>query len=140
MFEKTYEQRLALWHNFRDSLESSETPIQDTLKFYSTAPRVSIHTDPYDNSIWPNPWELIKENQYCDFCLLLGVCYTLQLTERFKGSIFEIHIAQDHTNAETLYLLYIDELVIGWNEHYAHRDEIPNSVVAQNIYAMPALQ
>lgn len=140
MFEKSYEQRIAVWHDFRESLELSNDPIQDVIDFYCRAPRVSIHTDPYDTTTWPTPWELINENQYCEFCLLLGMCYTLQLTERFKDSIFEIHIAIDQTNHETLYLLCVDELVIGWNDGYTHRQNISDAIVAQNIYAMPALQ
>ena len=66
MFDKNYDQRLVAWSHFRKSLESSNDPFKDTLDFYNKAPTVSIHTDPYDKTTWPTPWELLQENMYCD--------------------------------------------------------------------------
>ena len=107
MFEKNNDQRLQEWSEFRNTLEASSNPIQDTIDFYSQAPTVSIHTDPWDETTWPTPWELVQENQYCDFCIVLGCCYSLQLTERFSGTDFEIHIIIDSKNSATHYLLHV---------------------------------
>lgn len=141
MFDKKYEQRLSCWSNFREKLESSDTPIQDTLEFYNKAPTVSIHTDPWDNQTWPTPWELVKENQYCDFCRVLGLCYSLQLTERFSRSKFEIHIVIDNKNSATHYLLYLDDLVVNHaNGEQFHANELPKFYETKKIYSMDALQ
>jgi len=140
MFNKKYEQRLAAWHDFRQELETAEDPIASAVDFYRSAPIVSIHTDPYDKSRWPDPWELVNENQYCDFCILLGICYSLQLTDRFSESSFEIHIAIDRANSATYYLLYVDNIAIGWNETYVEISDLPQTVVSQKVYAMPKLQ
>jgi len=141
MFDKKYEQRLSCWSNFREKLESSDTPIQDTLEFYNKAPTVSIHTDPWDNNTWPTPWELVKENQYCDFCRVLGLCYSLQLTERFSRSKFEIHIVIDNKNSATHYLLYLDDLVVNHaNGEQFHANKLPTFYETKKIYSMDALQ
>lgn len=141
MFDKKYEQRLSCWSNFREKLESSDTPIQDTLEFYNKAPTVSIHTDPWDNKTWPTPWELVKENQYCDFCRVLGLCYSLQLTERFSRSKFEIHIVIDNKNSATHYLLYLDDLVVNHaNGEQFHANKLPTFYETKKIYSMDALQ
>jgi hypothetical protein len=141
MFDKKYEQRLSCWSNFREKLESSDTPIQDTLEFYNKAPTVSIHTDPWDNQTWPTPWELVKENQYCDFCRVLGLCYSLQLTERFSRSKFEIHIVIDNKNSATHYLLYLDDLVVNHaNGEQFHANKLPTFYETKKIYSMDALQ
>lgn len=139
MFNKDYEQRLTLWREFRERLELSETPIQDAVDFYNLAPSVSIHTDPWDDTTWPGPWELLHENQYCGFCKLLGVCYSLQLTERFNRKTFEIHIGIDHTNTETYYLLFVDDQVIGYNDEIISSKLLPSTIVSHKTYTMPTL-
>ena len=135
-----YEDRLASWQEFRESLETVDNPLQSVLDYYDQAPRVSINTDPWDNATWPDPWELIHENQYCTFCTVLGICYSLQLTERFKGSKFEIHIGIDRKKSRTVFLLMIDDIVIGWNEGLVNKLELPKTLQIEKIYSMPLLQ
>lgn len=140
MFEKLYEHRLASWRAFRNRLELSNDPLQEVIDFYNNAPNVSVHTDPWDNSMWPGPWELINENQYCEFSRVLGQCYSLQLTERFKETNFEIHISTDNS-LSIVYLLYVGDLVIGWDDKtYVHKDKISTTFMSQKAYIMPSLQ
>ena len=141
MFSENYEQRLRSWRDFRNSLENSQTPIEDAINFYNRCPRVSIHTDPYDEDTWPDPWELVYENTYCEFCILLGICYTLQLTERFSGDVFEINIVQDREKSQTKYLLYINNWCIGYNENSpVSRKDLPKSLTVEKSYVMPSHQ
>ena len=135
-----YEDRLAAWQEFRDSIESADEPLQYVLDYYDQAPRVSINTDPWDESTWPGPWELIHENQYCTFCTVLGMCYSLQLTERFKDCNFEIHIGIDRERSRTVFLLMINDIVIGWNEGLIKRSELSTALQIEKIYPMPPLQ
>ena len=141
MFNGLYEDRLRLWTDFRNTLETTETPLQDIVDFYNTPPRVTIHTDPYDQSTWPSPWELVAENIYCDFCILLGICYSLQLTDRFSSSNFEIHITQDREKSETHYLLFVDEWCIGYDSNKpVLRTELSKTMTFGTSYIMPSLQ
>jgi hypothetical protein len=140
MFDQKYEDRLATWRNFRNGLEAAPSPLEDVVAFYKSAPYVSILTDPWDKSTWLGPWELLHENQYCDFSRVLGMCYSLQLTERFKDLTFEIHIGMDHSNAHTYYLLYVNNYVIGYKEDcVVERTALPDTLVSQRIYVMPTL-
>ena len=138
MFEKNYEERLKIWSEFRQSLNTSCTPFEDVIAFYKRAPYVSIHTDPWNREMWPTPWQLIDENQYCDFVRVLGMCYSLQLTERFKDASTEIHIGIDN-NITQYYLLMIDDTVIGWDDTVVSLSELPDTYVSQRIYHMPSL-
>ena len=140
MFNLNYEERLSRWREFRDSLETSSNAIDDVVQFYRMAPTVSIHTDPYNNNIWPGPWELLHENQYCSFCKILGICYTLQLTESFKGKSFEIIIGRDIDCNTRMYLLSIDNNIIGIDDNYLHVDKLPESVIIERNFSMPELQ
>jgi len=140
MFDRSYEERLAFWRNFRDSLETSDTPLDDVVSFYKQAPYVSILTDPWDKSSWLGPWELLHENQYCEFSRVLGMCYSLQLTERFKALTFEIHIGMDHQKSCVYYLLIVGDSVIGYKENgVIKKQELPETLVSQRIYVMPEL-
>jgi len=136
MFNKNYEDRLAAWRDFRDELEEAEDPFRKVIDFYKAAPYVSMHTDAWTQEMWPNPWELLNENQYDEFCTVLGMCYSLQLTDRFKGSKFEIHICTNRENSELHYLLYVDDTVLNWNNNYVHKSEMPQQIVPQKIYCM----
>jgi len=139
MFESSlsFEERLRSWSDFRQSLADLDNPIQATIDLYHQAPQVSIHTDPYDRSTWPNPWELIKENQYCEFCKLLGICYTLQLTDCFSEEEFEIHIQRSEDSGEVFYLLFVGDRVVGYDgETHVAKSELPPDFKLQHRYSM----
>lgn len=137
MFNQNYEQRLKTWSLFREDLERSEDPLQDVIDFYKPFPLVSIHTDPYDRNCWPDPWQLIHENEYCDYCILLGMCYTLQLTDRFSGEDLEIHIGIDKENTRHYYLLVVGDRVLGFDpDKHVHIDTAFAKVQSQVTYQM----
>jgi len=140
MFNKPYEERLNLWRQFRNKLETAEDPIQDTIDFYSGAPSVTLNADPWDQSTWPDPWELLKDNEYCQFTRVLGICYSLQLTDCFKGSRFEIHIYTDSKKGY-VYLLSVNNHVIGWkDETYVDKQDLPKNLQPKHVYTLPDLQ
>ena len=114
MFEKDYFTRVKLWREFRSTLETCEDPIKDVLQFWNTAPIGLISADPYDTDTWPDPWELLKENTYCEFTKILAIYYTLQLTDRFSHSDFEIHIVLDKKESAMKYLLFVDNQTLGY--------------------------
>jgi len=141
MFTKPkFEQRMALWLEFRESLEESEDPFRTALDFYNQAPLVNLNADPWDQDTWPTPWELVEWNQYCPFTTVLGICYSLQLTDRFKGSSFEIHIGIDRNTSTTYYLLYVGDTIIGWDSMQIDQLEITEDFESQMTYRMPPLQ
>ena len=137
MFKLNYEDRLQEWSKFRQTLETSEDPFRDVIDFYNKIPMVSIHTDPWSKDSWPDPWQLILENQYCAFCIVLGQCYSLQLTERFSSSDFEIHIAIDRKKSDTYYMLWVDGKVLGYiADDYVLQENLPNTIEIQKSYTM----
>ena len=94
--------------------------------FWNTVPTSTIAADPYDNNTWPNPWELLKENTYCEFTKILAIYYTLQLTARFSQSAFEIHIVLDKKESAIKYLLFVDNQIIGYyNDRSIDANDLP---------------
>ena len=140
MYNKKYEERLAAWSEFRSSLEDSKTPFLDVVEFYASAPKTRYAVDPWGQSTWPDPWQLLEENLYCEFSVVLGMCFSLQLTDKFSGSNFEIHICTNNEKAETHYLLFVDNNVIGYDGGVVLKEEMPEALYSQMIYSMPGLQ
>jgi hypothetical protein len=131
--------RQAAWYQLRQTLETSEDPFSDVAKFFLRLPRVKFYTDPYDSTTWPTPWELIDENEYCEFNLILGMCYTIQLTERFKDTRPTINLAIDIDSRTVYYLLCIEERVYGYDDSWIRVSELPKSLKMQKIYPMKPL-
>ena len=128
------------WYNFRQQIELSASPLADVHAYFDRLPKVKIYTDPYDQSRWPTPWELIDENEYCPFNIILGMCYTLQLTNRFSESNTIITISIDDINKTVYYLLFVDDKVYGYiEEEWASVEELPKTLKIQKIYAMKPL-
>ena len=117
MFDKKPEDRLRAWVDFRNTLETSTTPLQDVVDFYRSAPIVNITVDPYDQKTWPTPWQLLNDNLYCDFAKVLEIAATLKLTDRFSDEETMIHIYTDREKSELKYLLVIDNNVIGYDNN-----------------------
>ncbi len=138
--EKNQQTRLSAWYDLRQQIETSNDPFLDVTRFFLKLPRVKIYTDPYDSSTWPTPWELISENEYCEFNIILGICYTLQLTERFNNIKPKINVAVDTINKTVYYLLVIDDKVYGYlDEEWTSVDQLPKTLKSQKIYNMKPL-
>lgn len=91
MFDLRNEDRLKAWRDFRDTLESSSTPIQDVARFWAKTPYNTKVLEPYHAASWPDPWKLVIDNRYDLLAICLGICYTFQLTARFNGVKTEIY-------------------------------------------------
>jgi len=140
MFDKKFEDRMSLWREFRDMLEVCDDPIQTAIDFYNQAPATTLAIDPYTQSTWPDPWQLLEENVYCKFVKILAICYSLQLTDRLSTCKFEINITRDNKNSNTYYLLMIDNFVVGFNgDSYVHRKDLPPTVYSELEYKMSPL-
>lgn len=141
MFNKPYEERLAIWSAFRESLEQSPDPIQEAIDFYKNAPTVSLNADPWNAPSWPGPWELLEWNEYCKFTRVLGIGYSLQLTDCFSDLNFEIH-TYTHDNEGYVFLLLVDnQKVVGWEENeWIFKDKLPQELRSNDVQALPKYQ
>lgn len=114
---KRYEDRLHLWKDLRDQIEEEEDPIQAALNFWNDIPKTSRNLDPYDANTWPTPWEMIEENEYCEYTSILAVGYTLMLTERCKDWHYEIKVGVDKRESKMYYILIAGDYTIGINNN-----------------------
>lgn len=109
MFDSFGNERLTKWKQVRDELERDPTAFQTVIDLWARAPFVSPFLDPNQPNSWPDPWHLILDNRYDDLAICLGIMYTLQLTQRFMGSRYEIHMSINSQEKEPLYFLVVDQ-------------------------------
>lgn len=142
MFYDRFESRVETWRDFRQLLEVCSDPIAQVIEFWNRAPISTRTCDPYDKAAWPGPWELLDENEYCDFGKVLAIYYTLSLTDRFRDEFFEISVCLDRKKQQQYYLLYVGDQAIGYYYDRAvdrknlplTLDSLANYVLASNDY------
>ena len=81
VFQLNYETRLQAWYDLRQSLKGADvqTRCVEVDKWWQSAPLVSHYLHPHEVSVWPGPWDLLNDNEYCYFARGLGMVYTLLL-------------------------------------------------------------
>ena len=106
IFQSTYEARLQDWFQLRKSVIN--LPIEQQCitidEWWQRAPLVTHHLHPHDIDNWPDPWELLSENTYCEVARALGMCYTLYL---IGITDIELVLARNNT-AEDVVLVLVD--------------------------------
>jgi hypothetical protein len=124
IFQSTYEARLQDWFQLRTSVTS--LPIEQQCitidEWWQRAPLVTHHLHPLDMENWPDPWELLSENTYCEVARALGMCYTLLLLD-----ISDVEMVLSTNNiGEDVVLVLVD------NAKYI-LNYWPNTVVNNNL-------
>jgi hypothetical protein len=110
MFNLKPDERIIHWKHFRDSISKldAETALQQVQQFWSSCPYVPYYLDPTATKNWPNPWQLITENYYCDIAKALGIMYTIAFTEH-KTLKPEIKIYVDKKTGYSYNLVWLDQ-------------------------------
>ena len=135
LFNLPIDKRMVAWKDFRQQLETVPEPLVSVAELYSRAPRTKIYSDPYDRTTWPTAWELIEENIYCPLNQLLGVAFTLRLTNRFQEWTPTIAITVDKITKSVYYILYCNDMVYGYEEDaWIEVARLPKSLSIMKIY------
>jgi hypothetical protein len=104
IFQQSYDTRLKSWYQLRTSIEKLDIKEKciEIDRYWQRAPLVNhyLHFDFMEE--WPNPWELIYENNYCNVARALGMVYTLLLL-----GIKDIEVVEaiDYNNEEVVLVL-----------------------------------
>ena len=75
-FNGRSEQRILAWREFRQQLNSWPADIQTVVDVWSKAPTTNYLTQDNPHE-WPEAWQLVSDNLYCDIGIALGMFYTL---------------------------------------------------------------
>ena len=115
MWCSTFEQRLAAWTALRDRVR--DLPAPDALKeingWWQRTPWRAYHLHWDDRSDWPDPWQLLSDNTYCELARGLGILYTISLLDRADMADAELVLAEDGRN---LVLVAKEKYILNWNK------------------------
>jgi hypothetical protein len=88
MWPSQFERRLAAWNDLRQ--QSSAEQLLDLLQsinsWWHQTPWCPYHLHWDDRDTWPDPWQLLSDNIYCDLARALGIMYTIVLIDRLDLS------------------------------------------------------
>lgn len=138
MWPVRFEDRLASWHKLRESIpmQSTEIALATVNSWWATAPWTAYHLHWDDDKTWPNPWQLLDDNLYCDVAKCLGICYTLALAEHPEIQDFQMALTQqDHSIVVACSNKYIlnweKELLLNTDSNSIHKKIITEKDIKQ---------
>jgi len=109
MFKLSTSERLRRWKSVRQNFDnlSLVEAIHTTLELWHTCPFSPFYLDYDSPSNWPDPWQLLQENTYCDLAKVLGIVYTLHLSGHKSFLEPEIRIYYDRKTRYNYHIAYL---------------------------------
>ena len=113
MWPATFDQRLRSWYTLRESAQNQST--QQALEsinawwFRSPWQPYYLHWD--DQATWPDPWQLLSDNTYCEVARGLGILYTISLLDRKDMESARLVLTK---NGHNLVLVDKTKYILNW--------------------------
>mgnify|MGYP003336154633 CR=1 FL=1 len=121
MWPKDFADRLTAWSDLRAQAQSMDC--QEALEkinawwFQIPWKPYYLHWD--DLPMWPDPWQLLSDNIYCDLARGLGILYTISLLDRADLTSATLVLTETGDN---LVLVAKEKYILNWD-----RDTIVNT-------------
>jgi len=109
-----FDDRLRAWADLRDQCQSLDTESALTAInawwFRSPWQPYYLHWD--DQPDWPDPWQILSDNIYCDLARALGILYTISLLDRANMADATLVLTEASDN---LVLVAKEKYILNWN-------------------------
>jgi len=108
---RTSASRLKCWKNFRFKINQLpfEEALQETIDFWQPCPWTAFYLDLDNPESWPNAWDLIIDNYYCDLAKVLGIVYTLYHSKHGTNLELEVHVYVDSNTGYQYCVAYLNQ-------------------------------
>ncbi len=110
-----FEPRLASWNQLRTQVK--HLPVNVALEtinaWWFRAPWTAYHLHWDDQTEWPDPWQLLSDNTFCEVARGLGILYTIALLEREDIASAELVLTKDVRN---LVLVDKSKYILNWDK------------------------
>jgi hypothetical protein len=114
MWPKTFTDRLDAWADLRHQCQSMdvEHALQSINSWWFQCPWKPYHLHWDDQHLWPDPWELLSDNIYCDVAKGLGMLYTISLLNHADLTDAELVLTNEGHN---LVLVCKRKYILNWD-------------------------
>jgi hypothetical protein len=100
MWPTTFDARLTSWTQLRDHCQT--LPLESALAainaWWFNAPWQPYYLHWDDQPSWPDPWQLLSDNVYCDLARGLGIVYTISMLDRADMAPTTLILTKDGSN------------------------------------------
>jgi hypothetical protein len=114
MWPQTFDARLASWTFQREQCQ--KLPVESALArindWWFRAPWQPYYLHWDDQLSWPDPWQLLSDNVYCEVARGLGILYTITLLDRADMAPARLVLTDAGHN---LVLVAKEKYILNWN-------------------------
>ena len=133
MWPDRYEDRLSQWHQLRqdNQINNLETALLTINDWWQQCPWTPYYLHWDDLETWPDPWDLLADNHFCNLAKALGIVYTLHLSEHGTNLEMSIRVYQDPASRGQYNLAWIDQgkYVLNFiSDEIVNRTQIPKEL------------
>lgn len=140
MWPTSFDQRLESWHNLRESVQGCDVPhtLETINRWWFRTPWQPYYLHWDDMPAWPDPWQLLSDNIYCEVARGLGILYTITLLESADLASASLVLTQSGHNLvlveQTKYILNWDpDTIVNTNQEVEVRRQLTQQQI-QNQY------
>ena len=100
MWPKDFADRLTAWSALRAEAQSMncQEALEKINAWWFQIPWKPYYLHWDDQPIWPDPWQLLSDNVYCDLARALGILYTISMLGRADMADAELVLTKDGDN------------------------------------------
>jgi hypothetical protein len=119
--------RLASWNLLRDQCQnlSTQSALEHINAWWFQAPWRPYYLHWDDQKTWPDPWQLLSDDIYCELARGLGILYTITLLDRADLAPAELVLTEDNVN---LVQVAKEKYILNWSA-----DTVVNNIQATTI-------
>jgi len=119
MWPTTFDARMDSWTQLRNRCQNFpiKTALETINHWWFCAPWQPYYLHWDDQPTWPDPWQLLSDNVYCDLARGLGILYTISMLDRADITDAKLVLTEEGDN---LVLVDKTKYILNWS---------PNSVV-----------
>ena len=114
MWQTDFADRLESWTLLRD--ECSVLPLENALKLINSwwynAPWQAYYLHWDDIETWPDPWQLLSDNTFCELARGLGILYTISMLEHKDLTSAALVLSEDDIN---LVVVNKEKYILNWD-------------------------
>ena len=115
MWPRDFSERLESWAQLRQQCQTlnPEPALIKINHWWFQTPWTAYHLHWDDQADWPDPWQLLDDNIFCEVARGLGILYTITLLERADITSAELVLTKTGHN---LVLVDKSKYILNWDK------------------------